>query len=307
MLRAMIRRLAVIGIVVGACGASGARPAAPHVEAELDGGDGLACREYVVEGAAPIHDVVLSMGGTGTGTAAFLPDGERALVDAGGVAVIHFDKPGVRGTFGDPRSAQIDDATFRRHTQGALLACARDAVIRAVDRYGAVRVLLRGHSEGALIALALYDDLLATRPELAARVRALILTGLPLEPFGELLARQLAPTPDLAAAIARCDWSVMRGLGISCAYLADAEARPSGRALFERLAARAAPAEVDVLAGTDDQNTPVRFVRDLEAWNAAQGHLDLHVRYYEGAHTGTPAARQELAALLARLTTSTSP
>jgi hypothetical protein len=92
----------------------------------------------------------------------------------------------------------------------------------------------------------------------------------------------------------------MRRLGISCAYLRDAASRPSGRAMFERLAARTPrlALHVRVLQGERDENTPARFVHELEAWNAEAGHLDLSVRYYDGDHRGTPEARRFMTELL---------
>ena len=94
-----------------------------------------------------------------------------------------------------------------------------------------------------------------------------------------------------------------RHFGISCEYLNDAQARPSGRAMFERIAARAPRMPFHVFQGTNDAQTPARYVRDLEAWNRQVGHLDLAVRYYEGAHVGGPdAVKRELSDLLVRLT-----
>jgi len=132
-----------------------------------------------------------------------------------------------------------------------------------------------------------------------------VLSGLALEPFGDILARQLASLPDgeeMQEAVAACDWAVLsERLGISCAYIDDASLRPSGAAMFESLATRAAPARFYVFQGTQDWHTPVEPVRALEAWNNAQGHLDITFHYYEGVHTGTAEARDELAQLLTKL------
>jgi len=68
--------------------------------------------------------------------------------------------------------------------------------------------------------------------------------------------------------------------------------------MFERLAARSPGVRIRVFAGNADVNTPAHFVRELETWNAAHGHLDLAVRYYDGAHGGSPAVRRELSDLL---------
>jgi hypothetical protein len=69
---------------------------------------------------------------------------------------------------------------------------------------------LGGHSEGASVVLFLLDKLLTERAADAADVKTLVLSGLPLEPFGEIVRHQLADKPDLARAVADCSWPVMR-------------------------------------------------------------------------------------------------
>jgi len=253
-------------------------------------------------GSEPVTDVFVSMGGTGTGTSARLPAEMQELLASRPAAFVTFDKPGVHATFGDPASVRIDDGPFQRHTQGTLLDCARQALQLSLARYGpAIRWHLRGHSEGALLALFLFDELLDTDPSLAQHVKTLILSGLPLEPFAAITRRQLADHHDLARAFEACDWTVMRAQGVSCSYLRDAEKRPSGRQMFERIAAWSPGIQIRVFQETADENTPAHFVRELEAWNVAQGHLDLGVRYYDGAHGGAPAIRREMSQLLLSL------
>lgn len=266
--------------------------------------DGLSCRAYTLASSRrePVRDVFLWMGGTGTGTSARVPETMRELLETLPVAFVTFDKPGIAASFGDPRSVTIDDDALARHTQGTLLECAERALDDSVARFGArVRWHLVGHSEGALLALFVYDELLASRPADAARVQSLVLSGLPLEPFAQMLKRQLADKPELARAVASCDWSVMRHLGVSCAYVRDAEARPSGRAMFERLAARAGAARFVVFAGARDAHTPAAPVRDLEAWSREHPELHLEFHYYDGDHRGTPEARRAMSEVLRRL------
>jgi hypothetical protein len=261
---------------------------------------GLRCDGYVVWENEPVTDVVLSMGGSGTGTSAFLPDPAAGMVRSRTAAFITFDKPGVHATFGEPSSVHIDDAPFAAHTQGTLLDCAEDALLFSLSRFGpAVRWHLRGHSEGATIELFLLDRLVAKRPKDARRVDTLILSGLPLEPFADDLDRQLADKPEIRQAVDECDWAVMREqLGVSCSYLKDAASRPSGFTMFARLAPAQSPARFRVFQGNSDINTPASFTHQLEEWNATTGQLDLVVRYYDGGHGGTPEVRQEIAALL---------
>jgi hypothetical protein len=290
-------RLVELATTVTACVALAgcAVPAPYHVERVVSAGGGLDCRVYMVPAREPPRDALLDLGGTGTRSAARIPPELAAAFDVRPVRYVTFDKPGVRGRFGELGSTTIDDAAFARHTQGSLIACAEQAL---ASLGAGVRWHIHGHSEGALIALFVYDDLLANDPARASQIASLVLTGLPLEPFGEIVRRQTREAPAVARAIATCDWTVLRTLGVSCAYLADAAARPSGRAMFERLAARSASAHLVVFQGDADDNTPAQFVRELADWNAATGHLDLEVSYYRGAHAGSPEARRQLADLI---------
>jgi pimeloyl-ACP methyl ester carboxylesterase len=301
-LRVWFARAIVAAVMVLGCGC-GMQHVKPS-EADVHTGDGLACRTYLIAQQAAITDVVLSMDGTGTGTSAWLPDELRDLVKSRPVAVVRFDKPGVRATFGKRSSVTIDDAPFERHTQGTLVDCAKQAIELVEARFGRpnnLRWHLRGHSEGALVALSVYHDLLDSNTATADRVASLILSGLALEPFQQILQRQTTKWPDFARAVAACDGAGMRKTGLSCAYLRDAAARPSGREMFERIAAKAPRARIVVFAGRYDEHTPARFVGELEAWNAASGHLPLEVHYYDGAHNGSPEAKRELHSIVLRL------
>jgi pimeloyl-ACP methyl ester carboxylesterase len=246
--------------------------------------------------------------GTGPASVAFVHPSAIDLLRTNPIAYLTFDKPGVRAPFGDPAALRRDDAAFERHTQGHLLECAKQALEIANERFGAsVQVHLRGHSEGALISLYLLDALLEEQPERARQIRSLVLTGLPLEPFSEILERQLDAITkqdrgELRTAIANCNWPVMRDrLGFSCAYLRDAASRPSGFEMFRRLAARSVAVPIHVFQGEKDFHTPAAEVRKLEQWNAEAGHLDLTVGFYDGGHRGTPEVQEEVKDLYRRL------
>jgi surfactin synthase thioesterase subunit len=275
-------------LVVAGC----AHSRVQHAERDLRTTDGFECHAYLASEHQPVTDVILSMGGTGTGSSAFIPEAIEPVLHQRAAAFITFDKPGVRARMGDPGSARIDDEAFRRHTQGTLLQCAR----QALANYGPeVRWHFRGHSEGALIALNLFEQLTREAPTTARRVKTLILSGLPLEPLEQIVHRQLASLPELSGAVDRCDWPVMKKqMGISCAYLEDLRTRPSGFTLFEKIAVQSPAVAIRVFQGNRDQHTPASFVRGLEEWNAATGHLDLQVHYYDGDHHGSADVRREL-------------
>jgi pimeloyl-ACP methyl ester carboxylesterase len=201
----------------------------------------------------------------------------------------------------------LNDSEFEKHTQGQLIDCAEHALDHAWTNFDSPRIHLRGHSEGALISLFVYQRLLTERPDAAARISSMILSGLALEAFETIVERQVAQLtkthPDMRQAIESCDWPRMKGyFGLSCAYLQDAYARPSGRTMFETLAQAGVRLPISIFHGSDDWHTPARFVHELEAWNTREGKLDLKFFFYRGGHRGSDAAKAELNELLRSLT-----
>jgi hypothetical protein len=285
--------------LLSACG-----PRYQHVvERSLPAAADLACPGYLVWNNEPVRDVFLVINGSGILSNAFVhPTFERTL-DSRRVAYATYDKPGVRAPFGDPAAVRRDHAMFERYTLGHGVACATAALRWAREQFGpSVRLHVRGHSEGTLVGLYTYDALLQDDPETANALKTFVLSGLALEPLDVILDRQLSLMPGgdrVRKALASCDQAVLRErMGTSCAYVEDARRRPSGRTMFERLAARAPGARFHVFQGTKDWNTAVEPVRALEAWNAAEGHLAMRFSYYDGAHAGSEAARGEMTTLL---------
>ncbi len=299
-----MRALACIAatFLLAACG-----PSYAHlVERDLAATESLTCPSYLVWENEPVRDVFLVINGSGVLSNAFVHGTFDRLMDAHGVAYLTYDKPGIRAPFGDPAEVRRDEALFRRYTLGHGVACATDAIHQARERFGAsVRLHLRGHSEGSIVALYALDALLEQEPDTAASIATLVLSGVPLEPFDAIFDRQLGSMPNgaqLRDAIARCDWPAMRdGMGVSCAYIEDAVQRPSGRAMFERLAARASHPRIVVFQGTEDWHTPADPTRALEAWDAAEGHLGIEFHYYEGGHRGNEAGQAEMARVLGEI------
>jgi len=280
------------------------------VERDLRSKDGLSCRGYLGWNSPSVQHVVLQMNGTGLYSSAFVHPGAVAALEQNPAAYLTFDKPGIRAPFQDPGELSVNDDELKRYTQGHMLTCARQAMTWSQQQFGpGVRFHLRGHSEGTLIALFLYEKLLIEEPSLAGQVSSVVLSGLGLEPFDALVERQLSsmpagPSGAIRAAIRSCDWGTLRNqLATSCEYLRDAYARPSGRAVFESLAARAAAGRFFVFQGEKDFQTPARYVHELEAWNRQSAHLNLTFRFYDGAHVGAPSeVQRELSDLLVSLT-----
>lgn len=289
---------------------------APHyahlVERPLQSMGGLKCPGYLVWNREPVRDVFLIVNGSGTLSNAFVHPTFKGVIDTGRAAYLTYDKPGIRAPFGDPAAVRRDYAMFEQYTLGHGVACATTALHWARERFGpSIRLHVRGHSEGTLVALYAYDALLESDQETARAIDTIILSGLALEPFAAILERQLGVLPDgprLRAAIASCNWPLLRKrLGISCAYVEDATQRQSGRAMFQRLAARAPAARFHVFNGTEDWHTPVGPVRALEEWNVSSGHLPITFHYYRGGHEGSEAARAELTRVLTEAVTAGTP
>ena len=292
--------------LIGACGCATTQA---QIETHaLRSIDGRTCRGYFTW-RGPVEHVLFAMNGTGAKSNAFLPPPLEGIVSDRAVLYATFDRPGITATFGTPDNASTDQAVLEAVTQTQLLACANAAVHWISERFGSTLHLhLRGHSEGALLSLMLYRELVAQEPTLAAQIETLILTGTPLEPFRTIIESQLVVFDEhdggaLRTAVSGCDWPTMREkLGVSCAYLEDAYAQPSGREVFQSLAEARAPAQIYLFHGTQDWNAHVEPVRELERWVQTQP-LKVHFSYYEGGHNDPPAiARQELNTLLISLT-----
>jgi pimeloyl-ACP methyl ester carboxylesterase len=296
-------------ILLGLFGAALVPACAPryqHVAArQLRSSGGLECPGYLVWDQEPARDVFVVIAGSGTLSNAFVHPALEETIHTRQVAYLTFDKPGIRAPFGDPAAARRHDAVLQRYTLGHGTACAVEALRWARERFGdSVRLHFAGHSEGSLVALYAYEALLDEEPALAGQVKTLVLTGLALESVPDIFERQLAELRGgdrLRAAFASCDQAVINDspfAGTSCAYLEDAAGRPSGRAMFERLATRASTARFQIVHAESDLNTPVSHVRALEEWNAVAGHLPIAFHYVEGGHTANMAARAEVTRLV---------
>jgi len=284
-----------------------------QLEVDFPTHDALTCRGYIAWDAVHVDHVFLSLGGTGTQSLAFVHPSFEELLRTRPVAYMTLDKPGITAPLGDPAALVMNDSEFEKHTQAHLIDCAEHALDYAWQNFQEPKIHLRGHSEGALISLYLYQRLLTERPSAAARISSMILSGLALEPFETILERQIADWTKthglgMRQAVQSCDWpSMKRYFGVSCAYLRDAYVRPSGRTMFETLAQAGVRLPIYVFQGSDDWHTPASFVHDLEAWNAREGKLDLKFVFYRGGHQGSEAAKAELEKLLGSLTAPAQP
>jgi pimeloyl-ACP methyl ester carboxylesterase len=252
--------------------------------------------------------VLLSIGGSGAHSRAYLPGSLKTLLEERRVSFLTFDKPGISAPFSQPGEVRFDEAALKAHTQGDLVDCAERALDWSQELFpNAPSIHVRGHSEGALIALDLLGRVLRTHPDQTRQIETLVLSGTPIEPYSHVVQRQvdalLPQAPRLRQSVKACSWPHMRHyLGFSCEYLHDAYARPAGRQTFEALSALGARARFVVLQGDADAVTPMRYLREFEKWNAEAGRLELEVSHYRGGHAGSASAERALNAILARIT-----
>src|SRR5262249_3392432 len=128
---------------------------------------------------------------------------ERALVDQGLVTVLTLDKPGITPDAMQPDRVHVDDVQFNQYTQNDLVHCSREALrwfFRQPEATvppgrpdgGDADILLSGHSEGSQVALRLLAGLASQGDPLAAHVKGLFLSGLPMLAWKDLLSAQLS-------------------------------------------------------------------------------------------------------------------
>jgi hypothetical protein len=298
-----------VAVLLGLLGATFIAACAPGyqhvVDRKLPSTGGLECAGYLAWNQEQVRDVFLVISGSGNRSNAFVHPSFEEIVSTQRVAYATYDKPGIRAPFGDPAAVRRDYAIFEKYTLGHGKACAIESLRWARERFGpSVRLHVIGHSEGTLVALYAYEAVLDEDPALAAQLGTIVLSGVALESIADIFARQLAELrggDHIRAAFASCNQAVINNspfAGTSCAYLQDAAGRPSGRAMFERLAARSPAIRFHIVHGESDLNAPVIHVRALEHWNVSTGHLSITFHYVEGGHTVNPAARAEMTRLL---------
>ncbi len=302
-------------------GAPTAKPAPAYltVTASVDGVEGRACRAYLSFPSGKDRlPVVLDLEGTGLYTMSvgvLDPAVEEALVRRRSVAVVAFDKPGLEP---DPESrVRVDMTVYARHTQADLAACAANALSWAAARRETdpdKGIFLRGHSEGALVAVRVYKRLLESGSPAAGRIKALLLSGLPMRRWADILAlqnRAFYPKGLAELAEARERDAIDRGddvfLLMKCelpaAYLRHALLQESLAETLEGLAPLRPPARFLFFQGREDSNVQASAVEAFERSNAERGRqgrpaLDLSVRYYDAGHSLNEAAVKDLSSFL---------
>lgn len=229
-------------------------------------------------------------------------------VEAGRVALLTLDKPGLTPDPEDPAEVRIDDAAYDDYTRADLVDCAAAAIAwaRAAPAVAPTGPLvLFGHSEGTLVVLSLLDRLHATAPAEAERVRGLLLSGTPTRDLRSTLEDQVG-TGGARRLEARArggdDATVRAATDVGAGTMADLIDAPGYEALLGALAARGVTTPITLFHGEDDRNCDPEAVRASVGDRWARHHpadrRPLRVglrRYPDAGHHGSAELVADLA------------
>ena len=267
----------------------------------------LACTAYLHFPDGPLpgpFPLLLDQDGTGLYTTS-IPFGAKTPDDPGApgyllrsakAAVLTIDKPGIRPAPDTAAGFQIDHAIYDRHTQRDLVACVLGALRRVAERADvkADGWILSGHSEGAQVVVRAYRALIEKDAEFAKRVHLVSLSGLPMEPWREMIGRQLENRPKARVkfwqAYARRDDAALFRLGpVGSEYWRDVFSTTPLVTDLRDLAKREVKAGFAIFQGTRDKKVSSASVTKFEEWNrrsasAGKPALKLSAHYYPAGH-----------------------
>ncbi|HLD99362.1 MAG TPA: hypothetical protein VJB59_03845 [Bdellovibrionota bacterium] len=290
---------------------------AVQITKTVEGKNGLSCIAYlnINDGSTRPLPLIVSVAGTGVYSNGAAPDQsspEGYLFISGKVNVLTIDKPGIQYSSSDP-GYTLDDKVYSQYTQETLITCLQNALTWALqnDRVGP-GVFLMGHSEGAQVVTRVYSLLLQNNSTVAAQIRALFLSGIPMDGWKDIINWQMrdcdSVRQDFWKAIQTKDTAALRKVGnLGHPYWEEILRTEPLRQTMERLATMTPSASFQFYHGLKDQNTRVDAVTDFETWNRARTiegkpALRLAARYYNAEHYLNLAAMNDMIFnILARL------
>jgi len=269
-------------------------------QTEVTTPSGRSCTAYLATAQESVRGVpvVLSMWGTGEYSMARSverdPSG-MAVVEAG-AAWLAFDKPGVVADETSPGGYRITDEVYNRYTLADLEACAAGALAwaSALQQVGpSSPIVIRGHSEGAVVAGNLLLRLHESDGAMAPRVTALLLSGAPAGAMRDVFRRQVRARGVEAAyeqAFAEGDDAFVReNAGVGATTLRAWLEERSLQETFAALVNFRPTTRITLFHGLEDTMTPVEMVRELVSENEArldhgEPGLEIAARYYDAGH-----------------------
>jgi hypothetical protein len=293
--------------------------------------DGKSCQVYLhLPDSSSLETFPLAYAQAGSGIYSTsqqdsVPLALQLLVARGTLAVLTLDKPGIQSapTPKNPESAGIDALIYEKYTTEDLVECGQHALDWALSQCEIttkVGIFFVAHSEGTLAAVRLYQKLLKDAPSLGSRIKALLLSGTPLEPMKDVVSRQLDQYP---VSFQRSFWKAYRSKddtwlldpshgGVGYAWFKDAfEAAPLSQTLDE-LAQTNAAARFEFYQGLNDNNIASSFLlayekRSTENLKSKKPALKLDAHYYGADHDLDMAAYADVIGFLQMCLSSNLP
>ena len=258
--------------------------------------NGQECSAFLFkEETATPKNLVLQMNGTGIYSNAnkgVIGLEFKSLLEKGKLAVVVFEKPGLRA---DPISldggAIMDYEVFSRHTPTSLKNCGEAALLWASDLLKSQNIFMRGHSEGASVSIDIASELVAKKSPLLKSLKSLYLSGTPMN-WKETMEFQLSAAKNTQywKAIELCDNKfLLSNGGVPCAYFKESFASITTEKILSNLRLKSPEFKFNIYHGIFDQNTPFEAVLEFDKENekrrrTKQSFLNWEGRYYTAGH-----------------------
>ncbi len=276
--------------------------------------NGTECSAFLFkEETATPKNLVLQMRGSGIYSNAnrkAIRSELNSLVDQGKIAVVVFEKPGLRA---DPisldRGAIMDFEIYSSLTPKVLMNCGEASLIWASDLLKSQNIFIRGHSEGASVSIDIASELVAKKSTLLKSLKSLFLSGIPMN-FKDGLEVQfktgLIDKTKFWKAIETCDNKyLLGGVEVPCGYIKEIFSSITTQKVLSNLSLKSPTFKFNIYHGNFDINTPVDLVLNFEKENEkrsnkGQSFLNWEGRYYAADHSLNMTAMKDMERDLAK-------
>lgn len=253
--------------------------------------------------------LIFEMDGTGIyskSTSESLDMAVGYLFDASKAAALTIDKPGisygVRTTEGPGYTLNSE---FYKYTQSDLLECAYNAlvVVSTLTTNDFKKIVLKGHSEGAMVFTRLYEKLMKENIKLEDRIQVVMLSGVPMLSWKEIIDYQHRDNRKFLKQIWRAYenkneefFKTKTELGFD--YWVDVMNAEPLAVTLKKIAFKDPSTPFSLYHGLNDLNTIAQPVMDFENWNNSQKKedpkLELWTRYYHAKHGLNKSAMNDM-------------
>lgn len=294
MIRTNMRLTSFIILILGMSPVISAQPVSTTVDGGYSGGKHLQCKAYL---SGPNHItqgktmLLFTMPGTGAYTTYFNHP------ETGNIYFLSIDKPGILPDLNHPGTPIVNRYQFDYYTMNTLVVCAQNALYWATDYLKPARpkIILHGHSEGTRVMTNVINNLHSQDNKVSFKndIKALILSGVILQPMSEVIAFQFKgeELEKLMAAYQKHDSDYLyNNYKIGWYWLDDALHENQSRLvqlsdLAKTAQGRALP--IEILHGLLDEAVSAKAVQEFDKKNHASPEnkrLNLHARYYNAGH-----------------------